>query len=131
MATYEVMWDTAAHRLEFVLAGNFDPETFAAWDRVFRAAVLKARRPGWTCLGDVSDLSLLREESFQDGAGQMMAFARDNGCLRSAMVVAGVETAAQVEQLSTDAGTVQDFAIVSSRQEGLRWLDDTASPALR
>ena len=128
--TYEVHWNTADNRLEFILTGMFDPNTYDQWDRAFRAAVAEAPRPGWVLLGDMTGFPPQLEE-VQQRAPELIAFAFAHGCAKSASIMSKVVTAMQGKRLSLESKAPTNMAFVATREEALRWLASDTATALR
>jgi hypothetical protein len=127
--TYEVHWDTAANRLEFTLAGMFDPDTYEQWDRAFRAAAAKAPRPGWALLGGMSDFPP-QSDAVQKRAPELIGFAFAHGCVKAANIMSKTVTAMQGKRLGTASKAPASMAFVATREEALccGW---TQTPAQR
>jgi hypothetical protein len=122
---FEIAWKTAENRLEFTLRGLWDDATVTEWEKVYRAAVGQAPRPGWTVLGDLTEHPA-QSEKVQKVHESLMAFSASQGMSRFALIVPKTVVAMQLRRLagSSDAGKIANW--VTTRDEGLRALKAAA-----
>jgi hypothetical protein len=123
-ATYECHWDTAGNRLEIKVSGVFDATTFAQWDRIYRAAMLKAPHPGWTIIGDLTQCPA-QNDAVAKGVEALMTFGFAHGCANAVYIVPKAVSAMQAKRMAKGAQTESKTAFVATRQEALDWLGAT------
>jgi UDP-N-acetylmuramyl pentapeptide synthase len=115
---FELTWNQAENRLEFVMRGKWTAQDLQKWTTTYSATVRQGR-PGWTLLGDMSEYPPQSEE-VSAGHEKMMALTMAAGASRVALVVPKAVVAMQMKRLQGNAGV--NMKHVSSRDEALAYL---------
>lgn len=115
---FELTWNQAENRLEFVMRGKWTAQDLQKWTTTYSATVRQGR-PGWTLLGDMSEYPPQSEE-VSAGHEKMMALTMASGAARVALVVPKAVVAMQMKRLQGNAGV--NMKHVSSRDEALAYL---------
>lgn len=125
---FAIAWNVAENRLEFTLRGMWDDATVAEWEKVYRAAVHQAPRPGWTVLGDMTEHPP-QSPKVQGVHEALMAFSAVQGMRAFALVVPKTVVAMQLRRLAgkSEAGRIANW--VATRDEGLQALRKVISSA--
>lgn len=116
---FEIAWNVAENRLEFTLRGMWDDATVAKWEKVYRAAVLSAPRPGWTVLGDMT-AHPPQSPQVQKTHETLMAFSAEQGMRAFALVVPKTVVAMQLRRLAAGSAAKNLANWVATREEGLQ-----------